>query len=209
MSFGLKLPLNDASDSTINVREYQSHIGSVMYAMLSTRPNIGYSITMLSQYSSNPGRQHWIAINWLLRLNSYMMVISKLMIILGIRTLIGQEIREIIGLSQDLLLSWPGLLLAGAQRSNCPSHFQALKASIWQSLMLLKKPFGYSSFYKTSISLYLILQLFSSVMTCSQPLHTDIPQSMHRSFPCARTFFWSVIECTATDHVVFPRLYIY
>ena len=63
MSFGLKLPLNDASDSTINVREYQSRIGSVMYAMLGTRPDIGYSIATLSQYSSNPGKQHWIAIN--------------------------------------------------------------------------------------------------------------------------------------------------
>ena len=63
MSFGLKLPLNNASDSTINIREYQSRIGSMMYAMLGTQPDIGYSIVMLSQYSSNPGKQHWIAIN--------------------------------------------------------------------------------------------------------------------------------------------------
>src|SRR5260370_24999457 len=37
-----------------------------MYAMLGTCPDIGFTITHLSQYSSNPGEEHWIAINCLL-----------------------------------------------------------------------------------------------------------------------------------------------
>ena len=32
-----------------------------MYAMLGTRPDIGYSIATLSQYLSNPGEEHWVA----------------------------------------------------------------------------------------------------------------------------------------------------
>ena len=121
-----------------------------------------------------------------------MMVILKLMIVLGIWTPIGQEIWGIIGWSQDLLLSWPALLLAGAQRSNHPSHFQALKASIWQSLMLLKKPFGYSSFYEISISLYAIPQLFSSI-TRVQSLLPPI-----RPF----TLGWSTLVFITTSFVI-------
>ena len=66
MSSGLKLPLNN-SDCSINIRKYQSRIRLVMYAMLGTHPDIGYSVTTLSQYSSNPGKEHWVAINHLLR----------------------------------------------------------------------------------------------------------------------------------------------
>ena len=38
-----------------------------MYAMLGTHPNIGYTVATLSQYSSNPSEEHWIAVNCLLR----------------------------------------------------------------------------------------------------------------------------------------------
>src|SRR5258708_37090374 len=38
-----------------------------MYMMLGTHPDIGFAITKLSQYLSNPGEEHWIAINRLLR----------------------------------------------------------------------------------------------------------------------------------------------
>src|SRR5258708_23629621 len=38
-----------------------------MYVMLGTHPDIGFVITKLSQYLSNPGEEHWIAINRLLR----------------------------------------------------------------------------------------------------------------------------------------------
>jgi hypothetical protein len=63
----LKLTRHEPSDPDVNTREYQSRIGSVMYAMLGTRPDISFAITILSQYSSNPGEGHWAAINRLLR----------------------------------------------------------------------------------------------------------------------------------------------
>ncbi len=71
MASDLKLGLHSQPEPTVNTHEYQSHISSVMYAMLSTHPDIGYAITKLSQYSSNPGEEHWTAINCLLHyLNS-------------------------------------------------------------------------------------------------------------------------------------------
>ena len=67
MSCNLKLGLYTNPEPNINVHEYQSRIGSVMYAMLGTCPDIAFSITKLSQYSANPGDDHWTAINRLLR----------------------------------------------------------------------------------------------------------------------------------------------
>jgi len=42
--------------------EYSQIIGSVMYLMNCTRPNIAYAVSKLSSYISNPGDDHWIAL---------------------------------------------------------------------------------------------------------------------------------------------------
>ena len=46
---------------------YMSCIGSIMYAMVSSRPDIAYGIGLISRFMSNPGRSHWQAAKWLLR----------------------------------------------------------------------------------------------------------------------------------------------
>ena len=37
---------------------YSSVVGSLMYAMMCTRPNICYVVELVSRYQSNPGRKH-------------------------------------------------------------------------------------------------------------------------------------------------------
>lgn len=46
---------------------YSSAVGSVMYSMVCTRPDLAHAISVLSRYMSNPGREHWLAMKWLLR----------------------------------------------------------------------------------------------------------------------------------------------
>ena len=46
---------------------YASVVGSLMYAMVCTRLNIGYAIGVVSRYMSNPQREHWAAVKWILR----------------------------------------------------------------------------------------------------------------------------------------------
>ncbi|XP_056164317.1 secreted RxLR effector protein 161-like [Syzygium oleosum] len=41
---------------------YASAVGSLMYAMVCTRPDIAQAVGVLSRYMSNPGREHWNAI---------------------------------------------------------------------------------------------------------------------------------------------------
>ncbi|CAM8959674.1 unnamed protein product [Rhodiola kirilowii] len=47
--------------------EYSKVIGSLMYAMTSTRPDIAFAVGKLSRYTSNPSMQHWQAIHRVLR----------------------------------------------------------------------------------------------------------------------------------------------
>ncbi|KAL6334549.1 hypothetical protein AAG906_018888 [Vitis piasezkii] len=41
---------------------YASAVGSLMYAMLCTRPDICFAVGMVSRFQSNPGREHWTAV---------------------------------------------------------------------------------------------------------------------------------------------------
>lgn len=38
---------------------YQSVIGSTMYAMLGTRPDLAHAVGVLGRYSANPKHCHW------------------------------------------------------------------------------------------------------------------------------------------------------
>ena len=41
---------------------YASAIGSIMYAMLCTRPDVCRAISLVGRYQSNPGVDHWTAV---------------------------------------------------------------------------------------------------------------------------------------------------
>ncbi|XP_031248099.1 secreted RxLR effector protein 161-like [Pistacia vera] len=45
---------------------YANVVGYLMYAMISTRPDLAFAISMLSRYMSNPGMKHWTALKWML-----------------------------------------------------------------------------------------------------------------------------------------------
>ncbi|KAH7429742.1 hypothetical protein KP509_09G063700 [Ceratopteris richardii] len=46
---------------------YQSAVGSLMYAMVATRPDIAFAVGVVSRYMSNPGKKHWEAVKMILR----------------------------------------------------------------------------------------------------------------------------------------------
>ena len=56
----LHLTKNKGQD--ISQLEYSRIIGTLMYIMNCTRPNIAYSVSKLSRHTSNPGEDHWIAL---------------------------------------------------------------------------------------------------------------------------------------------------
>jgi hypothetical protein len=46
---------------------YSSAVGSLMYAMMCTRPDICYVVGLVSRFQSNPGFAHWKAMKRILR----------------------------------------------------------------------------------------------------------------------------------------------
>ena len=56
MDPGVKLMSNTGKASS--QLEYSQAIGSLMYAMTSTRPDIAYAVGRLSRFTCNPGAQH-------------------------------------------------------------------------------------------------------------------------------------------------------
>ena len=63
----LSLKLSKNKGESISQIEYSRIIGSLMYLMSCTRPDIAYAVSKLSRYTSNPGKEHWIAINRVLK----------------------------------------------------------------------------------------------------------------------------------------------
>jgi hypothetical protein len=46
---------------------YASAVGSLMYAMVCTRPSIAHAVEFLSRYMSKPGKEHWTSVNSVFR----------------------------------------------------------------------------------------------------------------------------------------------
>ncbi|KAG8477244.1 hypothetical protein CXB51_030469 [Gossypium anomalum] len=63
--FRLSSALSPQSDDEI---EYMSHVpyssvvGSLMYAMVCSRPDLSYAVSAVSRYMANPGKEHWKAV---------------------------------------------------------------------------------------------------------------------------------------------------
>jgi hypothetical protein len=56
-----KLKKNVNKDDEMVKVPYQQAMGSLMYAMLCTRPDLAYPINVVNQHMANPSLEHWIA----------------------------------------------------------------------------------------------------------------------------------------------------
>ena len=76
----------DQCPKTTEEKEYMKKVpyvlvvGSLMYVMLCTRPNICYSIGIVNRYQFNPSREHWTTVKHILkylrRMRDFIMAMS-------------------------------------------------------------------------------------------------------------------------------------
>ena len=68
---GQNTPMEGKLDLTVPTepvnQPYREAIGSLMYLMVGTRPDIGFAVCRLSKYAQNPGQIHWDAVKRVLR----------------------------------------------------------------------------------------------------------------------------------------------
>jgi hypothetical protein len=60
-------PATEKEKSVMSDIPYASAIGSIMYAMLSTRPDVALALSLTSRYQSNPGMNHWNVVKGILK----------------------------------------------------------------------------------------------------------------------------------------------
>ena len=60
-------PKSDEEKNKMKNVPYASAVGSLMYAMVCTRPDIAYAVGITSRFLANPGKEHWAAVKWILR----------------------------------------------------------------------------------------------------------------------------------------------
>jgi hypothetical protein len=68
--FKLSLDLCPTSDEDIKYMSrvpYSSAVGSLMYAMVYSRPDLAHAMSVVSRYMTNPSKEHWNAVQWIFR----------------------------------------------------------------------------------------------------------------------------------------------
>ncbi|KAJ9553643.1 hypothetical protein OSB04_017688 [Centaurea solstitialis] len=60
-------PVSSQDQDRMKSVPYASAIGSIMYSMLCTRPDVAYSVSVTSRYQQNPGEPHWVAVKNILK----------------------------------------------------------------------------------------------------------------------------------------------
>ena len=64
---GSQCPKSKTKKAEMSKVPYASIVGSLMYAMVCTRPDITYGVGVVSRYMNNPRREHWAVVKWIPR----------------------------------------------------------------------------------------------------------------------------------------------
>ena len=62
-----KCPTSEKDIKEVSKVPYAFAIGSLMYAMVCTRPDIAHAVGVVNRFLSNHGKEHWEAVKWTLR----------------------------------------------------------------------------------------------------------------------------------------------
>ena len=46
---------------------YANTVGSLMYGMICSRPDLAHGVSVINRFMGNPGREHWEATKWIMR----------------------------------------------------------------------------------------------------------------------------------------------
>ena len=60
-------PTTDENKKTMKNVPYSSAVGSLMYTMVCTRSDIAHAVGVVSRIMSNPRKEYWATVKWILR----------------------------------------------------------------------------------------------------------------------------------------------
>ncbi|GJZ43421.1 hypothetical protein Tco_0590676, partial [Tanacetum coccineum] len=116
---------NDELDKMSRV-PYASAIGSIMYAMTCTRPDVSFALSMVSRHQQNPGEGHWTAVKNILK---YLRNTKDRFLVYG-----GEKELRVIGYC-DAAVIWKSSKQDTLADSTCEFEYiaacEASKEAIW------------------------------------------------------------------------------
>ena len=74
-------PSSEKEKEEMRKVSYASAVGSLMYVMVCTRPDIAHAVGVVSKFLSNLDKEHWVAVKWILK---YLRGTSKTCLCFGI-----------------------------------------------------------------------------------------------------------------------------
>ena len=60
-------PVSDDDIEYMSRIPYSSVVGSLMYTMVCSRPDLSHALSVVSRFMANPGKEHWKAVQWIFR----------------------------------------------------------------------------------------------------------------------------------------------
>ena len=60
-------PVSEDERRMMEATPYASGVGSIMYGMVCTRPDLTHAVSVVSRFMANPGQAHWETLKWVLR----------------------------------------------------------------------------------------------------------------------------------------------
>ncbi|KAG8498697.1 hypothetical protein CXB51_005124 [Gossypium anomalum] len=109
-------PQSDDKTEYMSHVPYSSAVGSLMYAMVCSRPDLSYAVSAVSRYMANPGKEHWKAVQWILRyyevllmfaysLEELKMELLGMLMLILLETLIEEDLSQVTSLQSEGLFS--------------------------------------------------------------------------------------------------------
>ena len=125
----------EEEESHMSKVSYASTVGSLMYVMVCTRPDIAHAVGVVSRFLSNPGNEHWEGVKWILRyLKAHQRCICLLKEVISLYRGFLMQIWEVIWMveraQQVTFLRWVVQLLVGSLNFKEESRSQPLKLNM-------------------------------------------------------------------------------
>ncbi len=64
---GIEIEKYSGQADAQQIKNYQQKVGSLLYTAIMIRPDVAYAAAMLSQFLTNPGPKHFVAVDWTIR----------------------------------------------------------------------------------------------------------------------------------------------
>jgi hypothetical protein len=147
--YNSQLSKRDPDDTRPIEGKYRALVGSIMYAMVCTRPDIANSVGTVAKYCENPSEEHWVAAKRILR---YLVTTKNMQLVFG-----GKGSAELIGYADSnwaadidtrrsttgyvfmlnsSLISWKSQRQHTVATSSTEAEYMALYSAVQESIWL-------------------------------------------------------------------------